>query len=336
MQELKKRLLKNPQKIKNTLERFGFHNVRVKDKEIRCAIDENSNETSTQIRLNENLSARNYAKDIYGDLFSLIIKCKNVELKDIVGVVKEELGIINYEYTKRRLIFGGFYDNIKIRNNHSLSFQTYDESVLNKYSKKYNTLFLKDGISIETQRKYKIGMCHQTSRIIVPWYSFEGELIGLEGRYTGDYEQDNVPKWFPIIPFPKSRTLFGYHINYQHLQESDVIYIGESAKFSMQLDTMGIYNSVALGGNSIHREQIKWLIWLNPKKIIFCYDEGLEQEVIQRQVEKTKEMTKFFDIQIGVVHDENNNVLPKGSKSSPSDLGILAFKELVNNYVKWM
>jgi hypothetical protein len=74
---------------------------------------------------------------------------------------------------------------------------------------------------------------------------------------------------------------------------------------------------------------------LNPKKIIFCFDEGLDDELIHRQIEKTKILLKFFDVQVGFVNDKENNILAKGSKNSPSDVGLEGFKELVTNYVEW-
>jgi hypothetical protein len=77
------------------------------------------------------------------------------------------------------------------------------------------------------------------------------------------------------------------------------------------------------------------LSWLNPKRIIFCFDEGLDEDLIHRQVEKTKILLKFFDIKIGHVSDKNNLILEKGSKSSPSDVGVDSFKNLVSNFVEW-
>jgi hypothetical protein len=142
-----------------------------------------------------------------------------------------------------------------------------------------------------------------------------------------------VIKWFPIIPHPKSQTLYGFTENYQYLQGCDELFIGESEKFSMQLDSMDIYTGLALGGNTIHAPQIKHIINLMPKKIIFCFDEGLDTEVILAQIQKVKSMTKFFDIQVGYI---DNTILPEGSKVSPSDLGKEKFIELKNNYVKWV
>jgi hypothetical protein len=58
-------------------------------------------------------------------------------------------------------------------------------------------------------------------------------------------------------------------------------------------------------------------------------------ELINRQIEKTKILLKFTDIQIGFVHDKDNIILEKGSKNSPSDVGLDGFRELVTNFVEW-
>jgi hypothetical protein len=335
MIELKKRLRDNPHHIENILEEYDFYNIDVGTREIRCGIDEKTNATSIRIKLNENLTANDFGRDIHGDLFSLIMKSRDVELKEIIRTVKSELGVSYIEFKKNKPIFGGFYDKIKKRNNAGNEVKKYSEDVIKDYLNKYNTLFLRDGISFNTQRKFKIGVDHSTCRISVPWFDYEESLVGIEGRYMGDYKTDELAKWFPIIPFPKSQFLFGYNTNYTDLQSSDEIYVGESSKFVMQLDSMGISNSVALGGNSIHNQQIKQLSWLNPKRIIFCLDEGLEEELIDRQIQKTKILLKFFDVQVGFVNDKDNIILEKGTKNSPSDVGLEGFKELVTKYVEW-
>lgn len=335
MEEIKKRLMNNPYHIENILEHYGFSNINVNSREIRCGLDDNTNATSIRIKLNENLTANDFGRDIHGDLFSLIMKCKEVELKEIIQLVKEELGITYIEFNKPKKIFGGFYDKFKIRNKNAAELKKYDESIMKDYLNKYNTLFLKDGISFATQKKFNVGVCHSQCRISVPWYDYEGSLVGIEGRYMGDYKKEEIPKWLPIIAFAKSQVLYGYYQNYGYLQSSDVIYVGESSKFVMQLDSMGFYNGVALGGNSIHNQQIKQLTWLNPKSIVFCFDEGLDEELVNRQIEKTKALLRFFDIKIGFVNDSNNEILHKGSKNSPTDLGIDGFTELIDKYIEW-
>jgi len=57
--------------------------------------------------------------------------------------------------------------------------------------------------------------------------------VGITGRYIGDYKEDENLKWFPVIPHPKSQTLYGYIENYQYLQGCEELFIGESEKFPM-------------------------------------------------------------------------------------------------------
>ena len=73
-----------------------------------------------------------------------------------------------------------------------------------------------------------------------------------------------------------------------------------------------------------------------PKKIVMCYDEGLDLNIIINQCIKIKESAKLFNIKVGYVYDENNEILKQGSKDSPSDLGKENFERLVNNHVRWL
>jgi len=338
LSELKTELINNPQHIENILEDYGFCNIDVRSKEIRCGIDEDTNKNSIRIKLvnNDYLYVTDFGRSVNCDFFSFIIKSKNVEFRDVINTVKKELGIKYLAYTKKKSIFGGFYDKIRKHNSTTIEILEYEENILEQYSNKFNIKFFKDGISFHTQKKFSIGLDIISQRITCPWWSFDGKLVGITGRYIGDYEKDETLKWFPVIPHPKSLTLYGYTENYQYLQGCEELYIGESEKFVLQLDTMEIYTGLALGGNSIHAQQIIHIINLNTSRIIFCYDESLDEEVILAQIKIVKEKIKFFDIKIGYIIDRKNKILPKGSKMSPTDLGKEKFLELKNEYVEWV
>lgn len=338
LSELKAKLIDNPQHIENILKDYGFSNIHIRSKEIRCGIEEDTNKSSIRIKLvnNDYLYVSDYGRGINCDFFSFIIKSKNVDFRDVINTVKMELGIEYLSFTRRKPIFGGFYDKIKLNKLPNIQLTYHNTDILIPFSNKFNMKFIEDGISIDTQRKFKIGFDILTQRITCPWWSFDCGLVGITGRYNGDYEEDNTLKWFPVIPHPKSQTLYGYTENYQNLQGCEELYIGESEKFVLQLDTMEIYTGLALGGNSIHTPQIIHIINLNPKILYFCYDEGLDEEIILAQIQKVKTMIKFFDIKIGYIIDRKNSILPKDSKMSPTDLGKENFIELKNNFVEWV
>lgn len=335
--EIKKELCKNPDNIKKLLEYYKFYGIHSTTKEIRCARDKESNKTSIRVMINDNLFAEDFAKAIKGDLFSIICNCRNLKLYEVINTTKAlfniENGLIGETFQKKT-VFGGIFDNLKKRNEQVYSCETYREEILNDYNNGYNIRFLRDGISLKTQKKFNIGYCNETNRITVPWRDYEGKIVGIMGRYNGT--SDNLPKWFPVIPFSKSMVLFGYSENYIQLLNNDIIYVGESEKFVLQLDTIGYNNAVALGKNSVSSQQIKAILKTLPKKIIMCYDEGLDLNIIINQCMKIKESSKLLNIEVGYVYDENNEILNEGSKDSPSDLGKENFERLVNYHVRWL
>lgn len=336
--ELKKRLYNNPEKIIELLEYYRFYSIHKGNKEIRCARDKEGNKTSIRIKLNENLTATDFSRGSEGDIFSIICSAKNYKLHDVLQDTKAILKVSDKDLTttqNRKQAFGGFFENLRKRKNtENYELQTFNEDILNEYNNGYNLRFLVDGISLKTQKKFSVGYCDFTNRITVPWRSLEGDLVGIMGRYNGNSEY--IPKWFPVIPFAKKGTLFGYSDNYIELMNNDVIYIGESEKFVLQLDTMGYNNCVSLGCNSISEYQIKAVLKTFPKKIIMCYDEGLDLNIIIEQCLKIKKIARLLNIKVGYVYDYDNVILEKGSKNSPSDVGKENFERLVSEYVKWI
>jgi len=155
---------------------------------------------------------------------------------------------------------------------------------------------------------------------VIPHRTPDGEICGLMGRANYKiYGYGN--KYLPLISHKKSETLFGYSQNYSHLYNADVIYVGESEKFVMQLDSMSYFNAVALSGSGISKTQCQLIAKLMPKKVVFCYDEGLDESVIYRNINKFKMFTERMNIKTKLIIDRKNIKISKGSKYSPTDLG---------------
>lgn len=331
---IKELLLEKCDSIVELLETYDFHNIRSLPNEIRCSHDIDSNATSVRIKLVEGLPSTDFSRGIKGDVFSLIMNVKHVSFFEVIQKTKYILGLgDNIQVKQKPKLFGGVYDSIgKKKSNVMLEVKTYDMKILDDYRNGYCTKFLKDGISLKCQKYFDIGYDYNSDRITVPWYTFDGQLIGIMGRYNGNLKETHA-KWFPIIPFSKSSTLYGFHQNYQTIVESDEVYIGESEKFVMQLYTMGYYNSVALGGNSICENQIKQIISTQPKRIIFALDEGLDVNVTIANCLRVKELGSKFGIQVGYIFDTKNKYLELNGKQSPSDLGKQVFEKLISECI---
>lgn len=333
--DLKKRLSENPEEIVEILEFYGYSKMRIHNTEIRCARDDDGSGNSIRIRLDEKLYFSDFVTQDKGDLFSLIMIQKNKSFIQVLNDVKDILKIGNISKRKKNAdVFGGIFNKVSRVASHTEEIETYPDNTLNSYESGWNIRFYNDGISIKVQKEFKIGYDLETFRITVPWFTPNGKLCGIMGRLNIDDIPEDVPKWFPVIPFSKSSVLYGYCENYIYLLENESIFIGESEKFVLQLASMGYRNSVALGGNNISDAQIKYIMNTNPKKIYLCYDEGLDIEVIKKNLIKFKDYLRIKEFDLFLVYDKEGVYIPIGSKASPSDYGKELFDKVIKECVK--
>ena len=331
-EEVKAKLLEQPESIVNILETFGCHKARINGKEIRCARDDNSNPTAVVIRLtnNENLLVKDYELNIVLDLINYLIKIKNATFKDVMNAIKQELHLDSiYNYKRKVGLFGGLYDGLS-RNNDGISVTTYPEKILKSYGNTPNLLWLKDGISLSTQRKWNIGYDVQSQRITMPIRTSTGEIMSIKGRLNGEPEEFE-PKYLYLVQGPMSQTLFGYSENYSSLYENEILIV-ESEKSVLKMDSWGYNNVVALGSNSLSTTQAKLLISLNPKSVIFMLDKSLPLENTKKNAELLKTFCAMRQLEIKYWNWTDNITLDE--KSAPCDDTKEEFEYILNNEIE--
>ena len=264
MNDIKEMLLEDDN-LEKVLQYYEYENIHRHRNEIRCSRGEDSNHTAIRIKLNENISANDFARNHSGDIFSLIMNNRGLEFREVIRTIKSILGLSQeYSKPKTKSTFAALFGKVKTKSiNNNYDIESYPEHVLDKYGSYWNERFYKDNISIQTQIKFNIGYCNSTNRITIPWRNTEGSLIGIMGRDNTDLAEGF--KYLPLIAFPKSLGLYGYSENYQYLINADVIYIFESEKSVLQAHTYGEYRALAIGGNSLSEYQIKQILKLNPK-----------------------------------------------------------------------
>lgn len=327
-----KEVLLQENNLIEVLEFYGYSNISETDGEIRCGRCSTSNPTSISILKNENISATDFGRNISGDIFTLIMEHKKKKFIEVVKDIKGLLNIeVDYKKDEENESVSRVFDDLVFKNKETLD--VYGEELLDNYKKRWNTNFYKDGISIETQKKFDIGFDTETQRIVIPHRNEVGELCGVMGRKIC-MKNKRIPKYLPLVRFKKSLTLFGYAQNYEHLYNKDTIYIGESEKFVMQLDSMGYKNGVALSGSSISKRQIMLLVKLLPKRVVFCFDEGLDEMVMYRNANKFRFLTDITDIEVYMIIDRENKYLKKGGKESPTDKGKKVWEKLLNECIE--
>ena len=330
LKEIKKELLDNPEKLKELLEYFNFYNVHIHQSYISFGRAQDTSKKSIVVRLEKNdyLYVTDYARNISKDLFSYISEQRLVDFKDIIGVVRNILGVDDFSlFNESRGIFGGFYEKIRKRSEYSV--RTYDESVLDKYIPLANKRFVDDNISIAAQQFFGIRYDVESQGIVIPIHNQIGELIGAKVRCN--YEvQDGEMKYYYLIPCQASQTLYGYSQNYNYLT-NNIIYIYEAEKSIMQCFSYGIRNCVALGSGSISRKQVRMLLELNPKKIIFMHDVGYDLENILRNINMVKNYSRFSEVELGY-WDFFDRLYD--NKVSASDLGKKELLRIMDTEIK--
>lgn len=330
-EEIKAKLLEQPESIIHILETFECHKARINGREIRCAREEFSNPTAVVIRLtqNENLLVKDYELNTVLDLINYLIKIKNASFKDVMNAIKQELHLDSiYNYKKKTRLFGGIYSNIS-RSNGEIAVTTYPEEILGQYGNTPNLLWLEDGISLSTQRKWGVGYCVQSQRVTLPIRTSTGEVMAVKGRLNGEPEEFE-PKYLYLVNGPMSQTLFGYSENYSSLYENEILVV-ESEKSVLKLDSWGYNNVVALGSNSLSTTQAKLLMSLNPKCVTFMLDRDLPLENTKKNAELLRTFCTMRQLEIKYWNWEDNITLDE--KSAPCDDSKEEFEYILENEV---
>jgi DNA primase len=335
---LKHHIINNPDYIELVLEKTGFYYIENNERkgEYRCARDEGRNPTSVKVN-KKTLAATCFSTNLKGDLITLIQSKLNTTF---TKTIKKVADIVNFKdeatFETITLPFGGFYKNIsRLRNVDEFDLDTYSDDLLLNYEQTPNILFYEDGILPEIQTQFGIGYDSVTGRISVPWYSMDGKLCGIMGRLNKKDVSEHEVKWFPIIPFPKSKTLYGFVNNYYSMQNKEIVMIGESEKSTLQLASKGLNVGVSLGGSFLSEVQANNIKSLFPKKVIVMMDEGLEEDH-SREIAKQIKVDAFYKNEVGYIFDKQNKYLPKDSKIAPADLDKETLKKLINDCTIWI
>lgn len=323
------------------LENIGCFYIKDRGEEIRCAIKEGGNNTSLRIK-KDTLGYVYFGDDNfppYGDIINLVMIFKGIKFVEAINFLCMFLNISStYEDIKTPILFGGYY---KKKTQYSSTIRPdlpiYPLSTLENYQSTCNRMFLNDGISLETQRKYKVGLDTYTQRISVPWFDEKGNLIGVMGRYNMEAaicKSENIAKWYPLIPFKKSYFLYGLYQNKEIIETTRTIFIGESEKFPQQLDSMGYQIGVSIGSHELSDYQIHLIKGLNIKNLVLAYDKDISVEVLEQQIQMIKNNNILFrnNINIGYIYDKDNLL---EHKDSPTDKGLSVFEKLITQYIVW-
>ena len=332
----------NVEDITTILEELGMDNIAYNQRrhEIRCSREPGRNPSSVSINT-ENLFYKCFSTGNKGSIVALVMDRNHLSFREALEWIGRKLGLEDggYDNCAVTLPFGGFYRHImKEKCSPEASLPILSEETLDGYGGvRTNMLFYKDGIDFESQVKFNLGYDAESGRIMIPQRDIYGNLIGIMGRMnstTCDYSE----RWLPILSCPRSLTLFGYSENIRSIEQGGGCVIVESEKSVMQMDTMGFKFGLATCTNMISDIQAKILKSNSASldKIIIAFDEGLDESILRDAANKLVMQNNIYKYKVGYIFDREHELMPKGSKCSPTDLGKETFAKLLKNKVVWL
>lgn len=328
----------HPDSVSEILEDIGFSNIKFDTvkKQFRFARGEGNNPTSILMNL-DTLKYFCFSTNSKGNLYTLVMEREGMSFPECLRYIAKKVGIQATSVVSNiKLPFGGFFKSLhkEVAEPESVV-QTYSPSVLNDFVNIPNMLFFNDGINFEVQSEFNIGYDIETNRITVPIWTFKGELCGIMGRLN-DKNCAHEDRWLPIIPCSRSLTLFGFHRNYQTIQEKNLCIICESEKAPMQAASFGCNCVLGSSGCHISQTQSKYIKSLMTNKVIVAFDEGLDEEFVRDEASKLVCDNSILKNKVGYIWDDDNEILEKDKKQSITDLGKEKFAYAINKKVKWL
>lgn len=278
------------------------------------------------------------------DIFGLIMKIFDLDFYQAYKYICSKFGIdSSYNSYDSDVVDTSYFKRFK-RKNEIITLNKLDEGILKNYFPIYHESWIKDGISIESMKKYGIKFSIINNQIIIPHRDEKGQLVGIRSRNLNKELVDNGKKYMPVwyrgksLKHPTGACLYGLDINKEDIEKYKTVIIFESEKSVLQLDTMFPEKSigVCISGSNLSNHQLELLKKLDISEVVIALDKefnevGSEKEKFYAQkIEDTISSRLIPYFTTSVIWDVNNLI---NEKSSPTDHGRETFSELFNNRI---
>lgn len=331
--KLEEKLKDNYELILKVLLELGFNEETIKYRESQhlitsCRPEEGADNPNGCLIYTNSLNVLYTTRAWSGNLFSLIMKIKEVNFPRALELIQDWIGI-RVDNIDVEVPFGGFYKRLIKKDNQSecLNLIVHQSSELPS-DKSLSKKFSADGVAASIQEKWGIRYDHNENAILIPIYDYSGNLVGCKARNNDD-QCDPTQRFWAYIPYSKTSVVYGWYQNYNKIAEKQTVIVVESEKGVLQAASFGCEIVVGIGGHNISSIQAKYIKMLGTKRVIIAFDEGISEEEIQSECKKLQ--NKYIRNEVSYISDRNNIVIPKGSKGSPVDFGAEGFKKLYKN-----
>lgn len=328
-----KNLIVQENRTQELLESIGCKKVKLDGDFFRCTRPDGDNPMACAVNKNTLAVTIFTPHDGAGDIFNLISATYHCDFVESIRKILEILNIPDVnsapKITKKKNPADCLL-KYKSREFTEKDMKYYGAEILSNYIQLPNLMWVREGITTNTQIKYEIGYDPNTNRITIPHFSLDpmrGKYLGIKGRTMyKDYDLWGIKKYCYIVEFPKTQTVYGYIQNYLEIEKAGYCVVFESEKSVLKRDSAGDFTALAIMGNDISLYQTKVILSLNVD-IVIALDEGISLEHIQNQCRKFSRYRNVYYIY------DTEKIL--GEKESPADLSDEKYKYLLNKKEKF-
>lgn len=275
------------------------------------------------------------------DIFGVVSKSLNLDFYNSFKYVCEKFGI-SYRNTGPSVeiekVDTSFIEKFKKKKD-VIQLSPLPKSILNTYYDLYHYLWINDGISVRSMKKFDIKFSIGQNQIIIPHFDSDGNLIGVRARNLNEQLVEDGKKYMPVyfkdkvLKHPTGSNLFGLSNNKDAIKKYKTAILVESEKSVLQLDSMLPDMSIAIciSGSSLTGHQLEILKDLGIEQVVIAMDKEFE-EVGSKEEKFYKEkitnvflnkLTPYF--KVSIIWDTEGLL---DLKDSPMDKGLEAFQRL--------
>lgn len=219
-----------------------------------------------------------------------------------------------------------------------------NEHILEIFCSYPHELWLNEGISKESMKKYQISYWGKENKIIIPHRDIQGRLIGIRGRSLNDDEVAAGYKYMPIniegkeLRHSLGSNLYGLCQNEEAIRRIGKIMLFESEKSVLKCDTYYHQDnfSVAVCGSSLTDTQCKLIRSLGIREVMLAFDKEYEdpeskmaQVYANKLLSKVYKLTPYFTVYI--LWDKEGLLQ---YKDSPADQGKEVLEKLMKTKIE--
>lgn len=237
-----------------------------------------------------------------------------------------------------------FHYEKTVRSEDFIDLPPYNPNVLDCFIDYPHPLWLKDGISEKSMKKFHIGFSLSQNRITIPHYDYRGFLIGIRSRALEEKDLE-FGKYRPMMVGDKMYNhqlgfnLYGIYENKEAIKRFKRAVIFEGEKSVLLSDTFyGNYSvAVATCGSQLNRFQINLLVKkYGASDITLAFDKefknlndpacGIYRKKLIDKCLKYRGLANFY-----YIFDEHNLLQ---QKDSPIDRGVEVYEKLMRKRIK--